>query len=210
MSTEKTSGANFWDKPKSWASTLGSGMSVSRTASPTMMKANVYFVLIVVALLLYCLPLLLIALHYFSYGTEGTPLDPVEDTVQWFVKFATNPDQPGGTFHNILMPLITFIAATSFATAASAGRTLVLSLLILGFIFLAIFMDVAFQVNFTGDASKLAPFFSQISETLTTYLMLILGLQAATVVGPDYQQMVKPKPPPTGGAKPKPTRTGGK
>ena len=73
------------------------------------------------------------------------------------------------------MPLITFIAASSFATISSTRRTFVLSAIILLFIFMAIAMQVAFEAYVPDEASNVTPFLSQLEETLATYLMLILG-----------------------------------
>jgi hypothetical protein len=150
--------------------------SVSNSAAG---KQQVYFYLIIVALVLYCFPLILIAWEYIYFSGTGTPIDPNAPLVKWFVRFATSPGQPGDVIHKILIPLITFVAASSFATAHSTRRTMVLSLLILFFIFVAIGMDVAFQVNLSEEADNISQFFGRLEGTLATYLMLILGLQVA-------------------------------
>lgn len=140
-------------------------------------KSTVYFWLIVVVLFVYCLPLLLITLEYIRNIDLDTPIDPGQN--KWFFAFASGEEHSLNLMHKILMPLITFIAACAFATIGSTKRTLVLSLIILVFIFLSIAMQVAFEAYAPTDAFKVSPFFSRLEETLATYLMLILGLQVA-------------------------------
>ena len=153
--------------------------TTSDASNPVAPKQEVYFYLIIVALVLYCFPLILIAWEYIYFSRIGTPIDPEAPIVKWFIKFATSPGQTGDVIHKILIPLITFVAASSFATARSTRRTMVLSLLILLFIFIAIGMDVAFQVHLGQQADNISPFFGRLEGTLATYLMLILGLQVA-------------------------------
>ena len=142
-------------------------------------KETVYFVIILAVIILYCAPLILIASVYICNYSLGTPIDIEKPTVKWFIAFAKGHEHSLGQVHKILIPLITFIAAAGFATASSTWRTLVLSLMILFFFFLAIFMQVAFEASAPDEVPMVSPFFSRIEETLITYLMLILGLQVA-------------------------------
>jgi hypothetical protein len=77
------------------------------------------------------------------------------------------------------MPLITFLAATSFSTSRSSKRTLILTGFILILIFLSIAMQVSFEAYDSNEVKDVSPFFNRIEETLATYLMLILGLEVA-------------------------------
>lgn len=142
-------------------------------------KNTAFFVLIVVILILYCVPLILIANVYVNNIALETPLDENDSIVAWFIKFAEGQERHLNQVHKILIPLITFIAAASFATARASWRTLLLSLLILFFFFLAIGMQVAFEASVPEKVETVSPFFTRLEETLATYLMLILGLQSA-------------------------------
>ncbi len=145
---------------------------------PNIDKSTFFFWLILGVIFMYCLPLILITLEYIRNINLSTPIDPGQN--KWFMAFALGHERSLNLVHKILMPLITFIAASSFATISSTRRTFVLSAIILLFIFMAIAMQVAFEAYVPDEASNVTPFFSRLEETLATYLMLILGLQFAT------------------------------
>lgn len=174
------------------------GASVGREFTwPALSKNKVFFLLIVLILILYCAPLIVIFKVYVQNIALSTPLDENDSVVAWFIKFAEGQERHLNQVHKILIPLITFIAAASFATARASWRTLCLSVLILLFFFLAIFMQVAFEASLPDKVETVSPFFTRLEETLVTYFMLILGLQAAQAAG-DKEPSDKPKPTPEG------------
>jgi hypothetical protein len=166
-------------------------------AWPGLSKNMLFFLLIVLILVLYCAPLIVIAKVYIDNIALGTALDEDRAVVAWFIKFAEGQEHTLSQVHKILIPLITFIAAASFATARASWRTLFLSVLILFFFFLAIGMQVAFEASLPSKVETVSPFFTRLEETLVTYLMLILGLQSAQASGEEVPET--PAPAPEGG-----------
>jgi len=169
---------NHWERPVT-DMTLADASASRGSAWPAPGKNTLFFVLIVAILILYCAPLSVIFKVYIDNIALGTPLDENDPVVAWFIKFAEGQERHLNQVHKILIPLITFIAAASFATARASWRTLCLSLLILFFFFLAIGMQVAFEASLPDKVETVSPFFTRLEETLVTYLMLILGLQSA-------------------------------
>lgn len=162
--------------------TLLSGLQLSKEA--------VFFWIIVAVLVLYCLPLVYITKIYVSNASLGTPLDPDDPGVEWFLGFARGHQGSFDFVQKVLLPLITFIAAASFATAASTWRTLSLSLLLVVFLLMAFAMQVTFDTYLPGHTEEVSPYFSRLEEALATYLILILGLKVAAATG---QAMARPE-----------------
>jgi hypothetical protein len=146
-------------------------------------KETVFFWVIVLMIVLYGLPLVYIAHIYLDNISLETPLDPDAPGVEWFLGFARGQEKTLDVLQRILLPLVTFIAAASFATAASTWRTLGVSLLLVFFIVLTLVMGNIFDTEPQLHAAGVSPYFDRMQETLITYLVLILGLKSATLVG---------------------------
>jgi hypothetical protein len=189
--------------------TSANGAASTKGRQPNLSKNTLFFVLIVTILLLYCAPLIVIAGVYIENIGLETPLDEGDAVVAWFIKFAEGQERHLNQVHKILIPLITFIAAASFATARDAGRTLFLALMILFFFFLAIGMQVAFDASLAEKVASVSPFFTRLEETLIIYLMLILGLQSAERSSDTESEKPRGRPS-QGAAPPKADKAGAK
>ena len=76
-------------------------------------KAKFFSCFIVVIIFVYCLPLIFLVIEFIQNIGLETPIDPGEN--KWFMAFARGHESSLNLIHKILLRLITFIAASSFA-----------------------------------------------------------------------------------------------
>lgn len=157
-------------------------------------------------LLIYCLPLLLIAISFFwtnQFDTAAT-----SGIVNGFVGLVGISDESLGLVHRAILPLMAGLAPIAFASKDSASSTTYLMLLLLAAIGLSIFLNAVFHSEIVVNHLRVAGVFSaprdgqpataeeaeaalnlgielvssflnRTQETMSMYLLMLFGLTLA-------------------------------
>ena len=136
----------------------------------------------------------LTSINYVSQKIESTALLGLMTTL------ATSPGAYTGVIHQMIVPVVAAVTAASFRTILSHSLARWLFIIPLATVFICL-VDALLFASLLSRAAAAAPasgalsqFFLTMAGTLATYVMTLVGLQAAGASEPDPAPVVEGEP----------------